>query len=253
MPNCLRRVGLATVAASLAALAISAPTPAAGAWTPGIDVSRFQGKIEWSAVADTRVRFVFAQASRGDGGDCAVVPERCGADETYARNYRRARAAGLRVGAYHRAFTGGRGTRGVRKDARGEANLFVAMVGHLRPRDLLPALDLESPFGGLGPRRLRLWIRTWLRRVERRLGSTPIIYTNRSSWRATGDTTEFALAGSPLWIANWDVDAPLVPAADWAGNGWSIWQHTSSGRVRGIRGAVDRNRLRVPLREVSVR
>lgn len=237
----------------LSALAPAAPAPAASAWTPGIDVSRFQGKIKWRAVADTRMRFAFAQASRGDGSDCTVVPARCGADEFYARNYRRARAVGLRVGAYHRAFTGRVRPGGVRKDARAEAKLFIATVGHLRGRDLLPALDVESPFGGLGPRRLRRWIRTWLRRVERRLGATPIIYTNRSSWRATGDTTEFALAGSPLWIANWEVDAPLVPAANWADHGWSIWQHTSSAKVKGIRGPVDRNRLSVPFREVSAR
>lgn len=248
-----RVIGPIAVAAALAALALVATPPAAGAWKPGIDVSRFEGKINWGAVGTTRVRFAFVQASRGDGGDCAVVPERCGADEFYARNYRRARAVGLRVGAYHRAFTGGAGRRGVRDDARAEARMFVASVGGLRGRDLLPALDVETPFGGLGPRRLRLWIRTWLRRIERRLDATAIIYTNRSSWRATGDTREFALAGHPLWVANWDVEEPLVPAADWAGRGWSIWQHTSSGRVNGIRGPVDRNRLRVPFRQVSVR
>lgn len=251
---CTRRarlLGPAIAMAAVLALALAAPAP--GAWKPGIDVSRFQGKIGWEAVGGTPMRFVFAQASRGDGSDCTVVPGRCGTDKYYARNYRGARAVGLRVGAYHRAFVGGGDRAGAREDARAEANLFVSMVGHLRRRDLLPALDVESPFGGLGPNRLRLWIHTWLRRVEHRLGAKPIIYTNQSSWNATGNTTEFALAGHPLWVASWNTDAPLTPAADWAGQSWSIWQHTSSARVKGIRGKVDRNRLRVPMRRVSAR
>ena len=72
----------------------------------------------------------------------------------------------------------------------------------------------------------------------------PLIYTNASSWSATGDTTWFAHNGHPLWVANFDVPKPLVPAQNWAGKGWSIWQYTSSGRARGIQGAVDRNKLK---------
>ena len=243
-----------TILASVLALAASAALAApAGAWVPGIDVSRFQETIKWSRVGDTRVRFAYVQASRGDGTDCAVVPDRCGADEYYARNMRRARQVGIRVGAYHRAFTGGEGVDGVRRDARREARVFLATVGRVRGRDLLPALDVETPFGGLGPRRLRLWINTWVRRVEDATGVKAAIYTNYSSWQATGDTTRYAADGHPLWVAQWNVDSPLVPAENWAGHGWTIWQYTSSGSVRGIKGNVDRNRLGVALRRVSVR
>jgi lysozyme len=89
-------------------------------------------------------------------------------------------------------------------------------------------------------------------RVERKLGAKAIIYTNNSSWLATGDTTSFALQGHPLWVANFDVPKPAVPAADWAGKGWSIWQYTSSGHVRGVSGAVDRNRLASGFGRISV-
>jgi GH25 family lysozyme M1 (1,4-beta-N-acetylmuramidase) len=241
------------VALTLAlALALLPPGAAAAQRVAGIDVSRFQEEIDWERVGETRIRFAFVQASRGSGDDCAVVPDRCGPDGFYAANYRGARAAGIRVGAYHRAFAGGRGVNSARRDARAEAEVFIARVGNLREGDLLPALDVEAPFGDLSKRALRTWVRTWLVRVRRKLGERPIIYTNHSSWQATGDTTKFARAGHHLWVANWGVASPSVPADNWNGQGWSVWQYTSSGRVNGIDGSVDRNRLRVGLDKISV-
>ncbi len=225
---------------------------AAFARARGIDVSRFQGKIDWAQVAETNIEFAFIQGSRGSGGDCAVVPQRCGADEFYERNYRRAGAAGIRVGSYHRAFADGDGMEEAKLDANAEAKLFLEQVGSPRSGDLLPALDVETPFGGLNARQLRAWVWTWLQRVEEKLGVKPLIYTNYSSWQETGDTTAFALAGHRLWIANHGVDEPLVPAEDWGGEAWSIWQFTSSGRVAGIEGSVDKNRLRLGFRKISV-
>lgn len=210
----------------------------------GIDVSRFQGVIGWQQVGETKLRFAFLQASRGSGNDCLVVPEECGADATYERNYRNAKDVGLRVGAYHRAFASGGTPESAREDAREEANLFIAAVGKVRRRDLRPVIDVETPFTGMTEESLRAWIDSWLARVEKKLDVEPIIYTNNSSWQATGDTTSFALRGHPLWIANFDVPSPLVPAENWAGKSWSVWQYTSSGNVRGIKGAVDKNRLR---------
>jgi len=181
------RTSIAAVTLCAALVALAAPVASAKPkrW---IDVSRFQGAIEWERVGDTRVEFAFVQASRGDGSDCSVVPDRCGADERYAANHEGARAAGLRIGAYHRAFAGGGGRRATKQDALSEANLFADQVGELRSRDLRPALDVETPFDGLGPREPRPWIRTWLKAVRGKLGARPIIYTNASSWQATGDT-----------------------------------------------------------------
>jgi GH25 family lysozyme M1 (1,4-beta-N-acetylmuramidase) len=230
--------------ALVAALLVLSAAPAAAARLQGIDVSRFDDRIDWRRVAGDGIEFAFVQASRGAGDDCAVKPRRCGRDGLYERNYEAARAAGVRVGAYHRAFADGSDRASAKADAKAEALVFTREVGRLRDGDLLPALDAETPFDGLGPRLLRVWIRTWLKRVEARLGARPIVYTNVSSWAATGDTTEVALAGHPLWVANWGVAAPAVPAANWAGRGWSVWQYTNSGSVAGIHGRVDRDVLR---------
>lgn len=232
------------LAALLASMILPGPTAAAPREPiEGIDVSRFQGRVGWNLVGRADIRFTYLAASRGYGRDCTVAPEECGRDPWFDRNYERARRVGLRVGAYHRAFAAGPGLENAKTDARREANRFVAVVGEVRRRDLRPALDVEHPFTQIGERNLRVWIRTWLKRVERGLGVKPIIYTNASSWAATGDTGLFATHGHPLWVANFDVPSPLVPAANWAGKGWTIWQYTSSGTIGGIDGPVDRDRL----------
>lgn len=236
-----------------AALLLPAASLGGDGRLPGIDVSRFQETINWGKVANSGMRFAFVQASRGRGGDCSVEPTSCGADEYYDRNYERARAHRIRVGPYHRAFAQGRSIKLAKEDARAEADVFVESVGKLTKRDLRPALDLETPFRGVNARRLRIWIRVWLRRVDKRLGPKPIIYTNTVSWAATGDTTEFAKNGHKLWVANWGVRAPSVPAANWAGKGWVVWQFTGDGRVRGIDGPVDRNRLRVRFSRIAAK
>lgn len=240
---------LAVASAAVAALVVAAPA-SAGRYTHGIDVSRFQAGIDWSRVAETKTKFAYVQASRGSGRDCLVAPTECGPDQWWETNYSGARANGIKVGAYHRAFVSGKGRKAVRRDARREARVFIRTVGKLRSDDLVPALDVEVPFVDVNVRRLRRWVRNWNRLVEKRLGAKPLIYTNNSSWQATGDAKGFARRGHRLWVANFNVPAPLVPASDWAGTGWTIWQHTSTGRVDGVNGNVDKNRLRGELSDL---
>jgi lysozyme len=246
------RTTLALLLALCAAFAAIAAPASGGTKAPGIDVSRFQGTIDWPTVAGSGIRFAFVQASRGNGTDCAVRPEHCGPDPFYSINYANAKAVGIRVGPYHRAFASGATLAEARADAVSEADVYLATVGTLVPGDLLPALDVETPFTGLTPKRLRTWVRVWLKRVRARLGVKPMIYTNASSWGATGDTREFAKARYRLWVAEWGVSKPSVPARNWAGRGHSVWQYTSSGAVPGISGRVDLDRLRVGLAKITI-
>jgi GH25 family lysozyme M1 (1,4-beta-N-acetylmuramidase) len=248
----VRALAIAGAAIALAALAAAPATASAKQRPLGIDVSRFQGTIDWSAVRDSGVRFAFVQASRGTGADCDVVPDDCGPDAYYASNYAAARAEGIRVGPYHRVFIDPEPIEALKADARLEADTFTAVVGRLNRGDLLPALDVESPFDGASPVQVRVWLKTWIKRMRKTLKVKPIIYTNTTSWAATGNTSKFALKGYPLWVANWGVKSPSVPASNWAGRGWAVWQYTSSGSVPGISGRVDMNRLRVRFRKISV-
>jgi lysozyme len=244
----------ALLAASLLALSLlTGPTQAqAGTKAMGIDVSRFQGTIDWPMVASSGIGFAFVQASRGSGADCTVKPAQCGADPYFANNRLAAEAGGIRVGAYHRAFASGATAADARADALAEANIFITAVGSLQRGELIPVLDAETPFTGMTSTSLRTWIRVFVKRVTKKLGRKPMIYTNASSWSVTGNTTEFAKARYPLWVAEWGVSRPGVPANNWAGRGYSVWQFTSSGSVAGISGRVDMDRLGKRLGKITV-
>src|SRR3954447_1618550 len=93
---------LIPLAISAAALSARSSSGAGRRARLGVDVSRLEGAIAWRKVAGSDIGFAIVEASRGSGGDCTVKPKRCGADPYYADNYAHARAAGIRVGSYHR-------------------------------------------------------------------------------------------------------------------------------------------------------
>lgn len=193
-------------------------------WLPGIDVSHWQGTIDWTQVAASGVRFVIAKATEGRSFD----------DPMYAGYKAEATAAGLAFTAYHFARPDD-----TPNDAITEADHFVD-VAQLAPGNLIPALDLERT-GGLSQTALTQWILDWLGRVTERLGTRPMVYTSPNGWaNRTGDTTAVADAGyTVLWLAHWNVDSPTVPAENWGGNGWTFWQYSNCGAVPGIADCVD--------------
>jgi lysozyme len=223
---------VSVVALSTTVIVTTAVLPAlAGAKVPGIDVSEYQGRIDWPTIASTRVRFVIIRATMGNRYR----------DGRYARNVAGATRNGLVVGAYHFAKPGSG-----RRDARAEADHFLR-VARVTAGDLTPVLDIEET-GGLSPRQLRMWARAWLERVHARTGVRAMIYSGSHFWRGSmRNTSWFARSGYPLWVAHWYVGAPDVPGRRWGGKGYTAWQWSAAGRIDGIRGAVDRDRLTGPL------
>ena len=196
-------------------------------YVPGIDISHWQGEPDWAAVRADGVRFAFIKATEA----------RTFIDDRYAANKSAADAAGMPVGAYHYARPDG-----TADDAVREADHFLNTAA-LRGRQLLPAIDVEED-GGLGTKALKRWVKAWLARVRERLGVKAIIYTFPAFWRdEMGDSRWFADNGYLLWIAHWDAQQPDMPAQNWGGRGWTLWQHDNCGSVAGIEGCVDRNRL----------
>lgn len=177
----------------------------------GIDVSHYQGRIEWRAVAADGVGFAFAKATEG----ATYV------DPAFARNWQGMGEAGIARGAYHRFRP--------RVDATAQARHFLA-IAPVGEGDL-PVLDVES-VEGVGDARLVRGVRAWLAEVERRTGKRPVVYTKPGFKRAhLGD----ALDDYPLWIAEYGVDSPSAGS-------WAFWQHSERGAVAGIGRAVDLDR-----------
>lgn len=194
----------------------------------GIDISRWNGRIDFGRVRQSGKRFVIAKATEG----------RLYTDDAYARNRAGAMAAGLAFTAYH--FAHPDTTRG---DATLEADHFVAVAG-LRHGMLVPALDLESG-QLLGTAALQTWVKTWLRRVYVRLGVKPTIYTTPAFWQSyMGNTRWFADNGyHVVWVAHWDARTPATPAGNWSGRAWTFWQYSNCGNVPGVSGCVDLDRF----------
>jgi GH25 family lysozyme M1 (1,4-beta-N-acetylmuramidase) len=73
-----------------------------------------------------------------------------------------------------------------------------------------------------------------------------MIYTSQYFWQTyMGGTTWFAANGyRSLWVASWHVTSPKMPASNWGGLSWTVWQYSSCGSVPGISGCVDVDRLK---------
>ncbi|MFO0625291.1 MAG: GH25 family lysozyme [Polyangiales bacterium] len=227
-PRAASRRRLAALAAVLVSVVAAAVAMIAGWWTPwaaglltGVDVSHHQGRIDWSALAGTDVRFAYLKATEGGSH----------VDPRFRENWEGARAAGIPRGAYH-FFTLCRP--GVQQAAN-----FLATVP-ADPDALAPALDLEH----MGPCRegpamtdVPREVGDFLARVEAARGRRPILYV----------TEEFhalhlrGLRGERFWIR------ALFQRPDFRTEEWVLWQHHNRGRRRGVQGPVDLNALRGPL------
>lgn len=184
-----------------------------GGLVRGIDVSHWQGAIDWRAVEADGIAFAFAKATEG-----ATFT-----DPAFTANW--AGMGGTRIlrGAYHyfRPQT----------DAAAQAAHFLRTV-QLGASDLPPVLDVEVT-DGRDRATLVAGVLAWLDAVERGTGKRPIVYTYQNFY----DTyLAGSLAGYPLWIARYGGVAPSL-------SGWTFWQYSDAGSVAGVPAAVDLDRF----------
>src|SRR5687768_5539937 len=179
----------------------------------GIDVSSYQGVIDWRRVKAAGVMFAFARVSDG----LEVI------DQRFAENFTAMKQAGVRRGAYQffRASL----------DPIAQADLLVTTVRRLGPADLPLVADVETA-DGMPPEEVRERLGRWLRRVERRTNHRPLVYTSPSMGELLGG----GFGNHPLWVAHYGVDCPTIPEG-W--QAWNFWQYSSNGRVAGVNGPVD--------------
>lgn len=179
----------------------------------GIDVSKHNGRVDWDRVAHTGIKFAFTR----------VIDDKHpgNADPQFAANRDGIKAVGLLRGYYHLFRPG-------RDNVVTQANLFVSLIGTLKPGDLQPVIDIEKT-DGLGAKAILDNAARWIDIVEAATGRQVIIYTFVSFWRDTlGNTTRFS--DHPLWIADLR-DTPRVPGGF---STFTFHQHSFTGRVPGI-------------------
>lgn len=183
----------------------------------GIDVSRYQGVIDWPTVkTDCNVSYVYLKATEG----ASLV------DNTYHYNLKEARKAGIKVGCYH-FFS-------PTIDPATQFKNFSNVV-KLKEHDLIPIIDVENRGrGSLEGFRQRL--SQFLRMVEEHYGIQPIIYTSSNFYNKylAGGYTDYK-----YMIARYKDEVPqLTDDVQFV-----MWQFTANGTISGIKGPVDRSRF----------
>ena len=190
-----------------------------GPTVEGIDVSYYQGTIDWNGVKAAGIRFAVTRIS--DGLNFS--------DTQFSRNWPAIKSVGLVRGAYQYFEPG--------QDALAQADMVVQKVGQLGPGDLPVQLDMEVT-GGQSSATILSKMKQWSDRVTSGTGKRPMVYTAKYFWNDNVGSTDFA--SYPLWVANYDVSCPDTPDA-WTK--WLIWQYGDNGSVSGINGGVDVDRF----------
>ncbi len=186
---------------------------ATGTTLRGVDVSSYQGSVNWSSVKAAGISFGFAKATEGTTLR----------DSTFAANWSGMKAAGVVRGAYHFFHPN--------ESATTQANFVVSTVGALGAGDLPIVLDFEV-LDGVSESTAVADAVTFLRAVSSATGKTAIVYMG--SEFLSGSYS--ALSAYPVWVANYGVTCPGLPS-EWGA--WTFWQNGDSGNVSGISGGTD--------------
>lgn len=177
----------------------------------GIDVSKFQGVIDWRKVkASGKVKFAYIKATEGTSIQ----------DPMYKRNIDSARAAGILVGSYHLYSK--------KTTAYQQFGNFKKVVQKSK-QDLVPVLDIEERYG----RDLYIArVDKILELMELEYGVKPLIYTSEKVYWEHFSSKKYK--NYHIFIANY---------RRYPSTRFTLWQHSQTGRVKGISGDVDLNKF----------
>jgi GH25 family lysozyme M1 (1,4-beta-N-acetylmuramidase) len=195
--------------------AANASSLAAATQTPGIDVSKWQGNVNWAGYWSQGKKFAYVKATEGTTYQ----------NPYFAQQYNGSYNVGMIRGSYHFALPGN-------STGTAQADWFVNHGGGWSGdgRTLPGVLDIEyNPYGatcyGLTQASMRSWIASFTARYKTLTGRDAVIYTTTDWWTTcTGNTSQFS-ATNPLWIARYNTTPGTLPAG-WAY--YTFWQYTDS-------------------------
>ena len=184
----------------------------------GIDVSEWQGRINFEEVARSGIEVVYIRASEGTDY----------IDPYFYENYTEAKKNGLKTGFYHYV------TARTIKEAEEEAKFFVSNIKGTEP-ECKPAMDFET-FGNLTKDEINEISKAFLETVQNLSGKECIIYSD--AYDAAEVFDEELAKKYAIWVADYFVDEPAN------NNKWPFWvgfQYSDIGRINGISGNVDKD------------
>ncbi|WP_274426912.1 glycoside hydrolase family 25 protein [Chelativorans sp. YIM 93263] len=189
----------------------------------GVDVSRWQGEIDWQELRRQGANFAYIKAT--DGGDHV--------DPMFRKNWEAAHQAGIKRGAYHFFYWC--------RTAAEQADWFIRNVPKVKGA-LPPVLDVEYNHQSNCKRRwstkdVREKMQVFMDRLERHYGQRPIIYTPPDFY---ADHLKGAFPNHPFWLRS----VAAHPSKVYPGRDWVFWQYSGTGLSQGANGHIDLNVFR---------
>lgn len=185
-------------------------------YTEGIDISHYQGSVNWDLVAQEPISYVYIKATEGANY----------VDQYYNYNMNEAHRIGLSVGSYH--F--------YRPNISPEEQ-FANITRTVKPgdQDLAPMIDIEAR-GKVSHGKFISDLRRFVELVTEHYGRKPLLYTYHNFYNSylQGQFSDYH-----FMIARYAPDEPWLND----GKNFFMWQYSQSGRVSGIKGNVDRSRI----------
>ena len=183
-----------------------------------IDVSTWNGNIDWDKVYKSGIRYAMIRSSFGVENPNQV-------DNKFVRNIENAIKAGIKCGIYHYSYARSA------TEAKKEADFCLKTIKNYKI-DLPVAFDIEdSSQTNLGKDTLTSIVIAFCDRIKS-AGYRPMLYCN-PNWLCNYLHKDKLINKYDIWLANWGVSAPSYNCA--------IWQYSENGSVPGISGSVDMN------------
>lgn len=180
-------------------------------YVKGVDVSAYQGNIDFKELKKQDIQFVYVKATEGVDHT----------DSQFENNFRNAKKAGLHTGAYH--FVN------FEQDGKSQAEHFINTVPNEKD-SLPPVIDLEL-YGDyvthpMDKDKVQAIVHDMLIRLEEYYGKTPVIYTNYNTYNTY---LADAFAEIPIWICDVSDQTPELKG----GHEWIFWQYSQRGLLDG--------------------
>lgn len=185
----------------------------------GIDISEYQGDVNFDELKNCDIKTVYIRAAAGDY-----------TDSEFENNSRKAKEAGIKFGYYF--YVTARNA----EEARRQAERFADLIRN-KDYSCRPAMDFEE-FSGLSRREINEIGTAFMERLHELIYTKPMIYTDAFAADSIWDEN---FAEYPLWAADYGAYEPDITRV--FTNGWSGFQFTDDGRVCGVDDAVDRDRF----------
>lgn len=177
----------------------------------GVDVSHYQGDIDWDILAKEDIKFAYIKATEGSQYK----------DEMFDANWEKAKNCGLRIGAYHFFSLDSPG----KNQAENFCSTVTAVEGMLPPVvDIEPYGNYQNP-EGLDKEKMITELDAYLKAVESFYGTKPVIYTTEEWWQVLQED----FGGYNLWIRN-------VYGKPDSSTNWTFWQYSNRHVLSGYSG-----------------